>query len=933
MKKIYFLFSLLVMAVLNASAQFITVWKTDNPGVFNNSSITIPATGNQYSIAWEEVGNPANNGTATGSGTQVLSFPSPGTYQVSISPGSGTFSRIAFANSGDRNKLLEIKQWGDIRWTSMENAFQGCTNLTISATDAPDLQDVASLAGMFESCAALATVPEIDQWDVSGITNMARLFYFASTFNAPLGSWNMGSVTNMHQMFHSASAFNQPIGSWDVSKVTNMNSMFYQARAFDESIENWNVSNVTNMGAMFTLAPAFNKPLEKWNVGQVTDMSNMFYGATLFNQSLDRWDVSKVRNMTAMFVNATAFNQPLGRWNLNAVTTMVQMLLGSGMQCASMTLTLQGWAGNAATPDNITFGANGRNYGSQAAAALATLRDTKGWTIAIGSEVTCALPPRPYVAVWKTDNPGRTADNQIMIAATGTGYSVAWEEVGNAANFGTTTGSDLFTLTLPHAGTYQLSITPGNGTFTAIRMSARDPQKLLEVKQWGDIRWSDMEQAYYRCVNMTITAGDLPDLRDVRSMRAMFSDCRFTTVAGLDKWDVGNVTDMSALFMNSPAFNQSIADWDTKNVTDMNNMFSGATSFNQPIGRWNVSKVRNMTRLFLSAHAFNQPIGDWDVSQVGAMEAMFRNAFAFDQPIGDWNVSSVTDMSYMLLGARSFNQPLENWDVRQVRNFSHMMFSADAFSQELGKWNLSSAINLTGMLSHSGMDCEHVSRTLMAWAANTETPDGLTLDAQDVAYASAARTSIDYLRDTKGWTITLGAEVPCAALDVSLVSFNVSKAGGQVKVNWITASETDNDYFEIERSADARTWTSIARIDGAGTTTTTRIYSHTDVAPLSPKAYYRLKTVDLAGKTEYSAIRAAVFAEREERFIYPNPATTSATFSGKPGSVVQIYNATGRKVLQITLISEKTTIPLSGLPGGVYLIRSDEGWQGKFVKK
>lgn len=146
MKKIYLLFSLLVMAVLNASAQFITVWKTDNPGIFNNSSITIPATGNQYSIAWEEVGNPANNGTATGSGTRVLSFPSPGTYQVSISPGSGTFSRIAFANSGDRNKLLEIKQWGDIRWTSMENAFQGCTNLTISATDAPDLQGVTSLA-------------------------------------------------------------------------------------------------------------------------------------------------------------------------------------------------------------------------------------------------------------------------------------------------------------------------------------------------------------------------------------------------------------------------------------------------------------------------------------------------------------------------------------------------------------------------------------------------------------------------------------------------------------------------------------------------------------------------------------------------------------------------------------------------------------------
>ena len=58
------------------------------------------------------------------------------------------------------------------------------------------------------------------------------------------------------------------INNWDVSKVTDMSSMFYNTRAFNQPLNNWNVSNVEYMNSMFTFANSFNQPLNNWNVSK-----------------------------------------------------------------------------------------------------------------------------------------------------------------------------------------------------------------------------------------------------------------------------------------------------------------------------------------------------------------------------------------------------------------------------------------------------------------------------------------------------------------------------------------------------------------------------------------------------------------------------------------------------------------------------------------
>lgn len=99
----------------------------------------------------------------------------------------------------------------------------------------------------------------IDSWDVSNVTNMSQMFYYATAFNnrgnSSIGSWNTGAVTDMSAMFETAREFNQDIGQWNTSEVKNMNRMFFDAFKFNQNISNWEVSQVTSFN-LFRLLSA-----------------------------------------------------------------------------------------------------------------------------------------------------------------------------------------------------------------------------------------------------------------------------------------------------------------------------------------------------------------------------------------------------------------------------------------------------------------------------------------------------------------------------------------------------------------------------------------------------------------------------------------------------------------------------------------------------
>ncbi|SEJ76637.1 Por secretion system C-terminal sorting domain-containing protein, partial [Dyadobacter sp. SG02] len=173
-----------------------------------------------------------------------------------------------------------------------------------------------------------------------------------------------------------------------------------------------------------------------------------------------------------------------------------------------------------------------------------------------------------------------------------------------------------------------------------------------------------------------------------------------------------------------------------------------------------------------------------------------------------------------------------------------------------------------------------------------------------------------------GLTLVSGDEV-IAAMPVTLVSFDGKHESNQTKLTWKTTSETNNKGFEIERSADARTFEKIGFVDGSGDTKEDQFYHFTDLNPLAT-GYYRLKQLDYDGQFEYSKI-TTVKSGNAVLKMYPNPATNEVTVSGvEEGQDLHILNEVGRVVLKAQTANGKP-MSVRALKPGLYVIRAGAG--------
>jgi surface protein len=329
------LYALLIFTLITSFAyaqdSFITTWQTDS----DSSLIIVPVVenaGNNYTIDFGD-GTVSTNMT----GQAIHTYSTAGTYTITM---TGVYKRINFSLTGSEitYKLKTIEQWGTNPWETMENAFRGCENLILNATDTPNLSQVTNMSYMFAG--AVSFNQDINNWDVSNVENMEGLFTGTLAFNQPLNDWDVSGVTNMTGLFNYAASFNQPLDNWDLSNVESIKEMFMGASAYNQPLENWDISNITDITGIFWGATAFNQPLNNWDVSGLTDMSNMFLEATSFNQPLDSWDVSNVTNMYQMFYVAGSFDQNLTSWTFNTEVNLFSFLSNSGMGVTNYDLLL-----------------------------------------------------------------------------------------------------------------------------------------------------------------------------------------------------------------------------------------------------------------------------------------------------------------------------------------------------------------------------------------------------------------------------------------------------------------------------------------------------------------------------------------------------------------------------------------------------------------
>lgn len=170
--------------------------------------------------------------------------------------------------------------------------------------------------------------------------------------------------------------------------------------------------------------------------------------------------------------------------------------------------------------------------------------------------------------------------------------------------------------------------------------------------------------------------------------------------------------------------------------------------------------------------------------------------------------------------------------------------------------------------------------------------------------------------------------IPVTNLPVELLSFTAAADETQQRVNlsWVTASEQDNDYFEVRRTTDGTSWTTIARVEGAGNSTQMLHYEAVDPNPAVGMNYYRLRQVDINGQESFSEIKPVEFKISEETHtVFPSPSSGMFTIGGKitAGDVVEVYDLTGQLVFCRKQVEtgQQQTLDLSSLAEGTYLIR------------
>ena len=309
-----------IISVTTLEAPFEFTVKTDNAGVSTSTQFRMPlttSTGLNIQVDWGD-GSPIEN--ITNHTLAVHTYAAAGTYTIKV---LGTLLGWRFAFGGDRQKMLNVVTWGTLNISS-SSAFDGCSNLTCSATDAPTITSI-----------------------------------------------------NMENTFRNCVNFNGNVGNWDVSNCTFLKSVFEGCTIFNnggsDSIKNWNIANNTSLNRMFSGCFAFNQNIGLWDTSSVTDMTNALLNADAFDQNLSNWDINQVNTFSGFMLAATGLS-----------TTNYDLLL-VGWE-ANLQSAYPSGVGYPYTI-NINFGSSKYSIGSAAETARASLVSNFAWTISDGGGI------------------------------------------------------------------------------------------------------------------------------------------------------------------------------------------------------------------------------------------------------------------------------------------------------------------------------------------------------------------------------------------------------------------------------------------------------------------------------------------------------------------------------------------------------------------
>lgn len=187
------------LRVVEDTNSFISVWDTTKPGITNNNQVQLPVVNKTSSIInatidWGD-GNSNTFNSRSDTSQFTHTYTNPGIYTIKI---SGIYNDFwGFDNTGDKNKIIEVLQWGDQSPPDADTLGQfmyGCSNLTLN-----NVIDTLNFSGSgvswFRDCNSLTNINNVNDWSIDGIANFARFFQGCNNLILEIQDWKIGRIS------------------------------------------------------------------------------------------------------------------------------------------------------------------------------------------------------------------------------------------------------------------------------------------------------------------------------------------------------------------------------------------------------------------------------------------------------------------------------------------------------------------------------------------------------------------------------------------------------------------------------------------------------------------------------------------------------------------------------------------------------------------
>ena len=349
------------------NSDFVATWNVASDG----STITLPLlSGGVYAgtIDW------GDGSTSTLSyANRTHTFATAGTYTITL---SGTIKGFQFNNAGDDTKFLDVSNWGNLTITS-SRAFFGCTNFTISATDAPTVT-ATNFEYIFYNCNSLGS-PDLSGWDVSTVTNYGNAFR-ATGLNPIITGWIHSGVTSVFRMFLANTSWNRSLDGQDFSSVTSAYEFMRGCSSFNSSVANLSFGTNANLYGMFQSCSSFTGiGLDSWDTANVAGFNRTFSACANMNGDISGFDTSNVTDFRYMLNQCDAFRGAMTNWTVTQGNFSSFMNGADGTTTANYDALLVAWDAQGAMSWTGTANFGGSKYTSLSAADTARTSLISKW--------------------------------------------------------------------------------------------------------------------------------------------------------------------------------------------------------------------------------------------------------------------------------------------------------------------------------------------------------------------------------------------------------------------------------------------------------------------------------------------------------------------------------------------------------------------------